>query len=174
MTSCRATPRTADSRGEGLWYPRGMQLDPRTLQALLLARRLLDDPCGPSVRDIATRTGLSVYRLIRLFPVLVGETPKQYRIDARLALAKRFLLLDDASVTEACMLVGFSSLGSFSSLFSQRVGEAPSRYRERLRPLIQVPRSWPPELVPGCFSLLSRLPASVSLRNFQEARSAAL
>ena len=146
-----------------------MQLDSQTLQALLQARRLLDDPCGPSVRDIAIRMGLSLYRLIRLFPFLVGETPKQYRIDARLALAKRFLLLDNATVTETCMLVGFSSLGSFSSMFSQRVGEAPSRYRERLRPLVQVPRSWPPELVPGCFTLLTRLPASVTLRNFQEA-----
>ena len=144
-----------------------MLLDPRTQRALSIARELLSDPHGPLVADVAARSGLSLFRLIRLFRALHGDTPKQYRIGAQLALAKRLLVLDDSSVTTICMDVGFSSLGSFSTLFTQRVGEPPSHYRRRLRPLVQVPRSWsavcptavwPAALAPGCFSLMAHLP----------------
>ena len=56
------------------------------------------------------------------------------------------------------MEVGFSSLGSFSTLFAARVGESPSAYRRRVRPMIQVPERRR-ELMPGCLNLMARLPA---------------
>ena len=57
------------------------------------------------------------------------------------------------------MEVGFSSLGSFSTLFAQRVGETPSAYRRRVRPLVQVTRGVS-HLAPGCLSLMGALPSS--------------
>ena len=48
------------------------------------------------------------------------------------------------TVTEVCMLVGYSSLGSFSSRFAELVGESPSAYRDRYAPEGS-PR------IPGCF-----------------------
>ncbi|WP_437984397.1 helix-turn-helix transcriptional regulator [Sorangium sp. So ce117] len=49
-------------------------------------------------------------------------TPHQYRIRRRLDLAKQLLAAGHHSVTDVCMEVGFSSLGSFSALFAQRIG----------------------------------------------------
>lgn len=53
----------------------------------------------------------------------------------------------DQSITDICMAVGFSSLGSFSALFARRFGEAPSAYRARLR-------ETPEQLVPDCIGLM--------------------
>jgi AraC-like DNA-binding protein len=53
------------------------------------------------------------------------------------------------------MEVGFSSLGSFSDLFTRRVGETPSAYQRRMRPLVTVPGVVPRELMPGCLSLMA-------------------
>jgi len=86
---------------------------------------------------------------------LFGETPHQFRIQARLDHAKQLLALSDYSVTDVCMEVGFSSLGSFSALFARRFGSPPSVYRRRVRPLAAVPGEWPKELGPGCLSLMA-------------------
>ena len=69
------------------------------------------------------------------------------------------------------MDVGFSSLGSFSVLFTERVGETPSAYRRRMRPMVVVPGTVPEVLLPGRPTLMGRLPATAfsSLRNFREA-----
>jgi len=82
---------------------------------------------------------------------------------ARLDRAKQ-LLLEGASVTETCMELGFSSVGSFSGLFARRVGVAPSAYRR----LVQVQTSF---AYRGCFSLMLALPAE-AFRNSREARGA--
>ena len=63
-------------------------------------------------------------------------------------------------LTEICNAVGFSSVGSFSYLFARRMGVAPSAYRQSARSLVQVPGILPPQLYPGCFSLLAYWPAS--------------
>ena len=148
------------------------------LGRLCLARdwlRAEDEPLSP-VRAIARRAGLSPFHFIRLFKAVFGATPHQYRSHARIERAKALLILSDQSVTEVCMTVGFSSLGSFSTLFAQRVGETPSAYRRRIRALIVVPAQGPSHLTPGCLSLMGALPAAVRLkpdttpsRNFREA-----
>jgi AraC-like DNA-binding protein len=53
-----------------------------------------------------------------VFKALFGETPHQYRLRAQIEEAKHLLILTDLTITDICMAVGFSSLGSFSSLFS--------------------------------------------------------
>jgi AraC-like DNA-binding protein len=107
-----------------------------------------------SVRDVAKEAQLSAYHFIRQFAAVFGQTPHQFRIDARLDKAKSLLAADHHSVTDVCMEVGFSSLGSFSDLFSRRIGVAPSAYRRQLRSLVSVPGTMPAQLIPGCFSLM--------------------
>jgi len=111
-----------------------------------------------SVRQVAAEAGMSQYHFIRLFKAVFGETPKQCQVRARLAEAKRLLTLTEARVTDICMEVGFSSLGSFSAAFASRVGRAPSAYRETVQDLVRVPGVMPAELTPGCLTLMSRMP----------------
>ena len=121
---------------------------------LCLARERLqacDDP-APSVEAIAREAGLSPFHFIRQFEAVFGVTPHQYRIQARLERAKRLLAARRLSVTDVCMEVGFTSLGSFSALFARRFGEPPSAYRRRVQPV---------DLTPGCLCLMDRLPAAV-------------
>jgi AraC-like DNA-binding protein len=106
---------------------------------------------------------MSPHHFIRRFEAVFGETPHQYRTRARLDRAKNLLALSDYSVTDVCMEVGFTSLGSFSDLFARRVGAAPSAYRKQVRSLIRVPGALAPELFPGCLTLMSRLPAHCAI-----------
>jgi AraC-like DNA-binding protein len=130
----------------------------RLCRARDLLRDVHDRPL--SIRDVARDAGMSPYHFIRQFEALFGTTPHQYRISARMDLAKGLLALSDYSVTDVCMEVGFSSLGSFSTLFLTRVGESPSAYRRRARAVCSVPGMPPLEWFPGCLTLLARLPPS--------------
>ncbi len=66
----------------------------------------------------------------RKFRAAYGETPYAYLMTRRIERAKA-LLRQGMSVTETCVAVGATSLGSFSSRFTEMVGETPSRYRSR-------------------------------------------
>jgi AraC-like DNA-binding protein len=106
------------------------------LRRLCCARDLLRDweDSPRSVSAVARATGFSRFHFIRLFKAVFGETPHQYRSRAQIEQAKHLLILTDWSVTEVCMALGFSSLGSFSALFSRRVGMSPSAFQRRHRP----------------------------------------
>jgi AraC-like DNA-binding protein len=120
------------------------------------------------IKQIASEAGISQFHFIRQFEALFGATPHQLRIQTRLDQAKLLLASGGHSVTDVCMEVGFSSLGSFSALFARRIGITPSGYRRRARVVTQIPYAFPLELFPGCLSLMSRLPPS-AFRNFREA-----
>lgn len=115
---------------------------------------------------------ISPFHFIRQFEAVFGVTPHQFRIQRRLDLARQLLAAGNHSVTDVCMEVGFSSLGSFSALFARRVGEPPSAYRRRVRSLVQVPGAVPVDLTPGCLTLMSRLPASAFSRPVRSVRDA--
>jgi AraC-like DNA-binding protein len=66
----------------------------------------------------------------RQFKAAYGETPYSYLMTRRIERAMA-LLRAGMSVTDACMTVGCTSLGSFSSRFTEVVGETPSTYRSR-------------------------------------------
>jgi AraC-like DNA-binding protein len=121
-----------------------------------------------SIEAIAREARLSPSHFIRQFEAVFGLTPHQYRIQSRLDRAKLLLANGQHSVTDVCMEVGFSSLGSFSALFKRELGESPSVYQRRVRRLVPVPGRLAPELVPGCLSLMAHLPAS-AFRDFREA-----
>jgi transcriptional regulator GlxA family with amidase domain len=67
----------------------------------------------------------------RSFRAAFGETPYSYLMTRRIERAKALLRRGDLSVTEVCFAVGCTSLGSFSSRFTELVGESPSAYRSR-------------------------------------------
>ncbi|GAB2725853.1 helix-turn-helix transcriptional regulator [Streptomyces bullii] len=67
----------------------------------------------------------------RSFRAAFGETPYGYLMTRRVERAKALLRRGDLSVTQVCHAVGCTSLGSFSSRFTELVGETPSAYRAR-------------------------------------------
>ncbi|GAA3075936.1 helix-turn-helix transcriptional regulator [Streptomyces glomeratus] len=67
----------------------------------------------------------------RSFRAAYGETPYGYLMTRRIERAKALLRRGDLTVTEVCFAVGCTSLGSFSSRFTELVGETPSAYRAR-------------------------------------------
>jgi len=128
------------------------RLPPATLARLLRARdRLHDAPAeAPTIAALAAEVRLSRAHFLRSFVRAFGVTPHDYLTEVRLDLAKR-ALARGASVTETCLDAGFSSLGSFSSLFTRRVGVAPRDWQRRVRTVLPSAELWPAIWIPGCF-----------------------
>src|ERR1700704_6554470 len=106
-----------------------------TFERLCRARDALREVSARPLRigAVAREAGMSRFHFIRRFQALFGETPHQARIRFRLDRAKDLLAWSDRSVTDVCMDVGGSSLGSFSDLFARRIGTPPSAYRRHVR-----------------------------------------
>jgi AraC-like DNA-binding protein len=75
--------------------------------------------------------GVSKFHFVRTFEATYGETPIRYLTRRRIERARDLLRHANLTVTEICMLVGFSSLGAFSRRFTLLVGESPTAYRDR-------------------------------------------
>ncbi|MGX7827409.1 helix-turn-helix transcriptional regulator [Actinokineospora sp. 24-640] len=87
------------------------------------------------VTALAGAVHMSAGHFSRSFRAAFGETPHAYLMTRRIERAKALLRRGDMSVTEVCMAVGCSSLGSFSTRFTELVGETPSAYRARAHDL---------------------------------------
>ena len=74
---------------------------------------------------------MSTGHFSRSFKAVFGESPYSYLMTRRIERAKTLLRRGDMSVTDACFAVGCTSLGSFSTRFTELVGESPSAYRAR-------------------------------------------
>src|SRR3712207_4860559 len=83
------------------------------------------------VPALAREALMSPGHFSRSFRAAFGETPYSYLLTRRIERAKALLRRGDLSVTEVCFAVGCTSLGSFSSRFTELVGETPSAYRAR-------------------------------------------
>jgi AraC-like DNA-binding protein len=101
--------------------------------------------------DCADEADLSSWHLLRSFRATFGETPKELQTRVRLERARHLLTLTGRSVTEVCFEVGFSSLGTFSTLFKRHSGVSPIDYRRRVRRVVTVPGFFPWAYVPSCF-----------------------
>lgn len=103
------------------------------LAHLRRARDLIDrEYARPlDVDGIARAALMSPAHFSRRFRAAYGETPYAYLTTRRIEKAKALLRRDDISVTEVCMAVGCTSLGSFSARFTELVGETPTSYRGR-------------------------------------------
>ena len=119
---------------------------------LLRARDAMDrtyaEPLDiPALAKIAF---VSEAHFIRLFRATFGETPHRYLQRRRVERAMSLLRETDRSVTDICLDVGFTSLGTFSRTFRDIVGESPTSYRER----------GPRGPVPTCFTMAWTRPSS--------------
>ena len=110
-------------------------MDPQDLANLAHLRRARDlidrEYARPlDVPTMARRALMSPAHFSRQFRAAYGETPYNYLMTRRIERAMA-LLRAGLGVTDACMAVGSTSLGSFSSRFTELVGETPSAYRSR-------------------------------------------
>ena len=128
------------------------------LAHLRRARDMMDrEYARPLDVSAMARTALmSTAHFSRKFRAAYGETPYSYLMTRRIERAKAFLR-QGMSVTDTCFAVGCTSLGSFSSRFTEIVGEPPSQYRARDHRDL--------EIVPSCVSKYAtrprRAPATV-------------
>jgi AraC-like DNA-binding protein len=129
------------------------------LARLRRARDLMDREYA-SPLDVAAlaRTALmSTAHFSRQFRSAYGETPHGYLMTRRIERAQLLLRRRDMSVTDVCMAVGCTSLGSFSARFTQLTGETPTAYRARDHAELVA--------VPGCIAKEATRPSRVPSRN---------
>jgi len=119
---------------------------------LLRARDAIDGSYAEplDVRTLARIAHVSEAHFIRTFRATFGETPNRYLQRRRVERAMWLLRTTDRTVTDICMDVGFASLGTFSRVFRDIVGEPPSAYRRR----------GPLGPVPSCFAMAWLRPSS--------------
>lgn len=103
----------------------------------------------PSLARIAH---VSEAHFIRTFRLTFGETPHRYLQRRRVERSMFLLRETDRSVTDICLDVGFTSLGTFSRTFHDIIGESPSSYRMRIRAT--------PIPAPTCFTMAWTRPSS--------------
>jgi transcriptional regulator GlxA family with amidase domain len=106
------------------------------LRDLKLLRRVRDrmdrEYAQPlDVEALARGVNMSAGHLSRQFKLAYGESPYSYLMTRRIERAMALLRRGDLSVTEVCFAVGCSSLGTFSTRFTELVGKPPSTYREQ-------------------------------------------
>jgi AraC-like DNA-binding protein len=121
------------------------------LAHLRRARDLIDREYAEplDVPAMARAALMSPAHFSRRFRAAYGETPYSYLMTRRIERAKA-LLRNGMSVTDACVTVGCTSLGSFSSRFTEIVGETPSQYRARDHSHHEV--------IPPCVSMVATRP----------------
>ena len=126
---------------------------PSRARALVEAQQLRDLSTLRRVRDridreyaqlldveaLARGAYVSAGHLSRQFRNAYGESPYAYLMTRRIERAMALLRRGDLSVTEVCFAVGCSSLGTFSSRFSELVGMPPSVYRRVARSTAGIP-----------------------------------
>ncbi len=106
------------------------------LNDLALLRRVRDridrEYAQPlDVEALARGVYMSAGHLSRQFRLAYGESPYSYLMTRRIERAMALLRRGDLSVTEVCFAVGCSSLGTFSTRFTELVGVSPSVYRRQ-------------------------------------------
>ncbi|MFY9613880.1 MAG: AraC family transcriptional regulator [Candidatus Dormiibacterota bacterium] len=119
---------------------------------LLRARDAMDRTYAQplDVPRLARVANFSEAHFIRAFRATFGETPHRYLQRRRVERAMFLLTETDRDVTEICLDVGFTSLGTFSRTFSGIVGQSPVSYR----------RTTPRKVAPTCFTMSWMRPSS--------------
>jgi AraC-like DNA-binding protein len=105
---------------------------------LLRARDAMDRAYAEplDVRTVAAIAHVSEAHFIRSFRAVFGETPHRYLQRRRVERSMFLLRETDRSITDICLDVGFTSLGTFSRTFRAIVGETPSGYRLGHGPIV--------------------------------------
>ena len=79
--------------------------------------------------ELAQIAAISKFHFVRVFDETTGTTPHHFLSCLRIQRAKELLLKSGTPITEICMEVGYNSLGTFSTTFSQLVGLSPQEFR---------------------------------------------
>lgn len=79
--------------------------------------------------ELAARIPLSPYHFLRLFKAVVGQSPSQYILHARLRAAASGLLSSRAPVSEVALQAGFNDISHFNACFRRQFGQSPMRWR---------------------------------------------
>jgi len=126
------------------------QADVASLRMLRKARDRIDRDYREEIgiAALASGAGYSREHFIRAFRAAYGQTPGRYRTRRRVERARELLRSVNLTVTEICYLVGFSSVGTFSTRFSELTGMSPTRYRA------EAASRGGPAPIPGCFALM--------------------
>lgn len=142
-----------------------MAADLRDLRLLRTVRDRMDrDYAQPlDVEALARGVHMSAGHLSRQFKAAYGESPYSYLMTRRIERAMVLLRRGDLSVTEVCFAVGCSSLGTFSTRFTQLVGVSPSAYKAQM--------AAPRDEIPSCVSrAVTRPVRDRSVRNEEATR----
>ena len=117
---------------------------------LLRARDAMDRAYAEplDVAAVAAVAHVSEAHFIRTFRSVFGETPHRYLQRRRVERSMFLLRETDRNVTDVCLDVGLTSLGTFSRTFREIVGETPSQYRAGNGPVV----------VPGCVQMANTRP----------------
>jgi AraC-like DNA-binding protein len=120
----------------------GTSAEQQRLRELKLLRRVRDrmdrDYAHPlDVEALARGVNMSAGHLSRAFKSAYGESPYSYLMTRRIERAMALLRRGDMSVTDVCFAVGCSSLGTFSTRFTELVGVSPSGYRAQTAGMTQ-------------------------------------
>lgn len=118
---------------------------PNLRRAKDLADHKFDQPLDLEL--LAEAAGFSKFHFSRAFTKTYGETPMRYVTRRRIERAQDLLRSANLSVTEVSILVGFNSLGSFTSRFTAMVGVSPTEYRQNHH-------TAGARHIPGCFLFL--------------------
>ena len=144
-------------------------MTPQELESLAYLRRARDlidrEYAKPlDVPTMAAEALMSPAHFSRRFRAAYGETPYGYLMTRRIERAMA-MLRAGASVTDACMAVGCTSLGSFSSRFAEIVGETPTAYRSREHDAVNA--------MPACVAKAHTRPVRTASSRIGEASSEA-
>ncbi len=123
-----------------------------------------------TLEDLAAVAYLSPFHFTRVFGRLIGIPPGEFLSALRFQAARRLLVTTALSVTDICFEVGYTSIGSFTSRFTHRVGLSPRLLRQRAQ-AFEPPAAEPAELGPTTSSgmprkhaLLGRISAPATFR----------
>jgi AraC-like DNA-binding protein len=124
-----------DDRIEDIQARSTMAPMPKVPEALLIHLRRARDHADRHYAEpldldrLAREAGVSKFHFLRCFAETYGRTPGAYVTERRIERAQDLLRATNLTVTEVCLLVGYASLGSFSSRFHKLVGVSPSAYQ---------------------------------------------
>ena len=131
-------------------------VDDVTFRRLCRARDFLAASFSdPITLDRAAREAcLSPFHFQRLFLRVFGETPRDFLTRRRMDTAERLLAAGNLPVTDVCLEVGYTSLGTFSSRFAARTGQSPSAFRREARRWVAPACGWRIYRIPDCYASL--------------------
>ena len=142
-------------------------MTPEGARHLVRAKDLADRHYADAltVADLAREAGLSPAHFSREFRRAFGESPHGYLLTRRLERAAQLLRNTDRSVTDVCMDVGWTSVGSFTTSFKRMYGVTPTAYRASFPPARRLVR------LPACVAQLYGRPQN---RTFREVPSSSV